>query len=117
MKIAVSSRNAKTISGPASHCPHFLLYETNGLEIVNKTRIQLTSEQIIQNQKDSISTTEDHPLYGIECLITENLGTGVNQSLKEAGIKTVATNATEADGAVSSYLKAVIPPSNGRSRS
>lgn len=117
MKIAVSSRNAKTISGPASHCQHFLVYETNGLDIVTKTRVQLSHDQTMLNYKEPLSTDANHPLFGIQCLISESLGSGINQRLKEDGIKTLATNATEADGAVSSYLKAITPPSRGRSRS
>lgn len=110
MKIAVTSRDKVAVSGPASHCPNYLVYETEGHAILRKQRIVLNPSQLIHLLKTPLSKTENHPLKDIDCLITQNLGEGINQRLKADGIKTVATNAIEADSVVTSYLKAAIPP-------
>lgn len=110
MKIAVTSKNQKEVSGPASHCLNYLIYETKGHQIVSKQEIILTSSQAFHQLKKPLSRLENHPLKGIDCLISQHLGEGINGLLKDDDIKTVATNALEADSMVISYLKATIPP-------
>ena len=69
--------------------------------------IRLTRSEIFSGFNGALSTQPNHPLTGIDCLITANLGNGMNKRLTEDGIKTIATNTTDPDGAVISFLKYV----------
>lgn len=105
MKIAVTSRDQQVVSGPACDCHSYLLYNTIDGQIADKTYIRLTKSEILSNFEGKLSGQPNHPLTGIECLITSSLGDGLNKRLKEDGIKTIATNTQDPDGAVVSILK------------
>ncbi|MBN2866588.1 MAG: hypothetical protein JXK16_11335 [Thiotrichales bacterium] len=109
MKIAVSSANTEKISGPAIACNSFLIYETLNQKIINKRHIRLKSEELLSALKLPLSKLPTHPLNGIECLISESLGTGLSQKMIDQGIQTLATNGMEPDGVVLAYLQLLRP--------
>lgn len=105
MKIAVSSRDQQVVSGPACDCHSFLIYDTEEGAIKDKKSVRLTHSELLSSFKGALSSQPNHPLSGIEYLITTNLGVGMNGRLKQDGIKTIATNSADPDGAVISLLK------------
>lgn len=105
MKIAVSSFSSDKITGPANICGHFILYETLNRQIVSKQNIRLKNDEILSTLKLALSKLPEHPLHGIECLISESLGSGMNQKMVDQGIQTLATNGMDPDGVVLAYLQ------------
>ena len=92
MNIAITSPNAKTISGHAGKCPGYLIYELDQNKIINKFHIKLTKEQVFKNFTGTLSQTPNHPLHGINIFITQSLGEGLNNRLTQDNIKVLTTS-------------------------
>lgn len=105
VKIAVSSANQKQISGPATLCPNFWLYDTDQSRILSKNLVHLRSEELLGKIKGNLSQHQSHLLAKVDCVISRNLGDGLNTMLHDSGIKTLSTNMQDPDSAVLSYLK------------
>lgn len=109
MKIAVSSANQKQVSGPATLCPNFWIYDTDQSKILSKELIHLGSNDTLDKLKGNLSQKTEHALADVSCIISRNLGEGLNTKLLDSGIKTMSTNILDPDSAVLSYLKYVRP--------
>lgn len=105
MKIAVTSFNSMNITGPAKACGSFLIYQIENKQIMNKSHIRLSQSERFDQLKQPLSKLPEHPLHGINCLITESLGQGMFEILDKAGIETLSTNGSDPDGVILAYLK------------
>ncbi|MBV0934859.1 NifB/NifX family molybdenum-iron cluster-binding protein [Marinobacterium weihaiense] len=100
MKIAVTSQNRKAVTEHAGRCRKFWLYTVNNRQIVDKSLLELSKEQSFHDS----SPQDEHPLDGIDVLITAGAGTGLSQRLGKKGIHLFITDETEPDTAIQRFL-------------
>lgn len=105
VKIAVSCANQKQVSGPATLCPNFWVYDTDNTKVLSKELVHLEANEMLENLKGDLSQQKKHPLSDIGCMLSRNLGDGLNTKLHDSGIKTMSTNILDPDSAILSYLK------------
>jgi len=91
MKVAVSSANGKTICGHAGKCPGYLVFEMQGDQKITQLHVKLSRNQILKHFHGLLSQSSDHPLFGINALITKSLGEGLRGRLLRDGIKVIDT--------------------------
>lgn len=104
MKIALTSPNAKTLSGHAGRCPGYLIFTINSEKMVDKQHIKLTKEQVFKHLSGPLSRHTQHPLYGIDAFITQGLGEGLKQRLQQDGIKVFTTDLSDVDEAIIAFM-------------
>ena len=95
MKIAITSPNAKTISGHAGKCPGFLLYDIQDNGHMDKTHIKLAKEDVFKNLAGPLSANPLHPLNSIDVFVTQSLGDGLLSRLQRDNIKVIQTQETD----------------------
>jgi len=95
MKIAVTSANGKTICGHAGKCPGYLIYELNKDQTIRQKHIKLSSSEVLKNVMGQLSSHPEHPLFGINAFITQSLGEGLEERLKQDHIFVLLTNETD----------------------
>ncbi|HHS99354.1 MAG TPA: nitrogen fixation protein [Thiomicrospira sp.] len=105
MKIAVTSPNAKTISGHAGKCPGYLVFEIENNQIINQKHIKLTKEQVFKNFSGPLSKNPQHPLNGIDAFITQGLGDGLKQRLGKDQIKVYTTEQNDPTEIVNAVIQ------------
>jgi predicted Fe-Mo cluster-binding NifX family protein len=93
MKIAFSSPNGKTLAGHAGKCPGFVVMEVNGGEVVASERVKLAKDQVFSQLAGPLSTLPEHPLQGIDKLVTQGCGEGLVRRLAGDGIEVIITDA------------------------
>ncbi|WP_051347272.1 NifB/NifX family molybdenum-iron cluster-binding protein [Thiomicrorhabdus chilensis] len=91
MKIALTSPNARTLSGHAGKCPGFLVFEITDRQIIQQSHIKLNKEQVLRNLKGALSNQADHPLSDINVFVTQSLGEGLQRRLTEQNIEVFQT--------------------------
>ena len=104
MKIAMTSPNAKNISGHAGKCPGYLIYEIDENKNIQKTHLKLAKEQVFQNFSGPLSRSPNHPLNGINIFVTQSIGEGLNRRLNEDGIKVYTTENKDTEEIIQSLL-------------
>jgi predicted Fe-Mo cluster-binding NifX family protein len=104
MKIAVTSQNRKTITGHAGKCRKFWIYEIDDKKIVNKTLLELALEQSFHESP----AAGQHPLDGINVLISGGAGKGLIRRLSNMGIQGLVTPETDPDSAVAAFLSGTL---------
>jgi len=105
MKIAITSPNAKTISGHAGKCPGYLIYEVED-DNITKSHIKLSKEQVFKNFSGALSQNPEHPLHGINVFITQSLGEGLSNRLDQDNIKVYTTAEENPEVIISSIIAA-----------
>ncbi|MBF0187468.1 MAG: hypothetical protein HQL50_06040 [Magnetococcales bacterium] len=105
MKIALTSQNRHSITGHPGKCRRFWIYETSEKEILGREIIDITQEQVF-HQAD---INEEHPLDGVDVLISIKMATWLEDRLAKKGTKALATTETDPDKAVQLYLEGTLP--------
>lgn len=108
MKIAVTSPNAKSISGHAGKCPGFLLYEILANGQYEQTHIKLGKEDVFKNLAGPLSTHPHHPLNGIDVFVTQSLGDGLLSRLERDNIKVIQTQETDPENFIQNLIQNLI---------
>lgn len=93
MKIAITSANGRSICGHAGKCPGFLVYSFEDENSAEPTHIKLKKDQVFKNMNGFLSDNLQHPLYGIDMLITQSLGSCLKTRLQMDNIEVLTTNA------------------------
>lgn len=101
MNIAVSSTDGKTICGHLGKCRSFIIYETDGKEIINKY-LKNTAGACPSHGGGGHNVS---PFDGCHAVITQGMGQGMLNGLVQAGIQPVITDQTDPDTAIISFLK------------
>ena len=104
MKIAITSPNAKTISGHAGKCPGYLVYEVDADRNIRKSHIKLTKEQVFKNFSGPLSKNINHPLSGIDTFVTQSLGEGLNNRLSRDGIRVYLSESSDPEFVIKSLI-------------
>ncbi|BCN93795.1 hypothetical protein THMIRHAM_15800 [Thiomicrorhabdus immobilis] len=106
MKIAITSPNAKTISGHAGKCPGYLIYEIDQDKNIKKSHIKLSKEQVFKNFSGALSQNPEHPLYGISVFITQGLGERLSNRLSQDNIRIYTTTEEDPEVIIQSIVNA-----------
>jgi predicted Fe-Mo cluster-binding NifX family protein len=95
MRIGVTSQNFRTITGHAGKTRRFLIYEADGhSEPREVERLDLPKEMSLHAYHG-----EDHPIYGLQVVITAGCGAGFAQRLTRRGVRVVTTSHTDPSSA------------------
>jgi len=96
MRIGVTSQNFRTITGHAGKTRRFLVFEASaGAEPQEVARLDLPVEMSLHEYHG-----DDHPLFGLDALITQGHGQGFAQRLTRHGVRVIATSASDPLAAV-----------------
>lgn len=91
MRIGITSQNFRTITGHAGKTRRFLVYEATGTEPPREAeRLDLPREMSLHEYRGN-----DHPLYGLDALVTAGCGAGFTQRLARNGVRVVVTSETD----------------------
>ena len=91
MRIGVTSQNFRTITGHAGKTRRFLVFEAlAGAQPREVERLDLPMEMSLHEYHG-----DDHPLFGLDALITQGHGQGFAQRLTRHGVRVIATSASD----------------------
>ena len=99
----MSSQNKKTVTDHAGRCRNFWVYDISNGQVANKTLLKLPIKQSFHETKGA----EEHPLDGIDVLVTGGMSPGLQKRLLQRGIKSIVTTETDPDQVVADLLEAV----------
>jgi len=91
MRIAVTSQNFRSITSHAGMTRRFLIYETQpdgGVAEID--RLDLPKSMSLHQYHGA-----DHPLYGLDVVVTGGCGEGFVQRLGAYGVRVIATAETD----------------------
>lgn len=107
MRIAVTSQNFRTVTGYAGKARRFIIYEVDGPdEIAEITRLDLPMAMAFHGFDDRLQ----HPLDGVDVLITSGAGKGFVMRMARRGIRVVRTGETDPIAAVRGCLAGNLKP-------
>lgn len=104
MKIAFTSPNGKTLAGHAGKCPGYVVVKIEDGKIVDTNRVKLGKDQVFSQLSGPLSAQSDHPLQGIDKLVTQGCGEGLKQRLGVDGIEVIVTEAETPEAFLENYL-------------
>jgi len=88
MRIGITSQNFRTITGHAGKTRRFLIFEAEGGSKPREVeRLDLPKEMSLHEYHG-----DDHPVYGLDVVITASCGSGFVQRLARHGVRVVATS-------------------------
>ncbi len=100
MKIGITSQNFRTITGHAGKTRRFLVFEAeDGGEPREVDRWDLPKEMSLHEFRGT-----EHPLFGLDCLITGGAGAGFVNRLARHGVRVLVTAETDPATAVRKVL-------------
>jgi hypothetical protein len=98
MKIAIATRNYRTVAGHVGQTRHWLLYDLSdhqaGALLPAPRRVELTTDQLFHHFQDDAP----HPLDGVDLVVSANAGDGFVRHMKKRGADVLVTG--ESDPAV-----------------
>lgn len=107
LKIGVSSQNFRTITGHAGKGRRFMVYATHdGTEVKELERLDLPKEMALHEWNGH----GEHPLFGLDYLITGGCGEGFVRKMGSRGVLVRATAETDPVTAVKALLAGTLPP-------
>ncbi len=108
MIIGVTSQNFRTITGHAGKTRRFMIFSADGQgNPQERERLNLPAEMSMHE-----FCGDEHPLYGLDVLITASCGQGFCRRMDERGVKVIATSEDDPQQAVSMVLAGEdLPPS------
>lgn len=105
MRIAVTSRNFKTVTGHAGKTRRFLIYEAQPRsEPVEVERLDLPREMSFHEFAGG-----PHPVDGVRALLTGGAGDGFVRKLAARGIRVFVTGETDPVRAVKGFVQGRVP--------
>lgn len=108
MRIGVTSQNFRTITAHAGRARRFMIYEDFPDGQIQRTgMLDLPVEMSIHE----FPRGAEHPIDGLDVLITGSCGDGFIRKLSARGIRVIVTSETDPETAVSAVLSgAKLPP-------
>ncbi|MCB1787764.1 MAG: nitrogen fixation protein [Gammaproteobacteria bacterium] len=107
MRIGVTSQNFRTITGHAGKTRRFLIFEPQADGTVRETgRLDLPKAMSLHEFRG-----DDHPLFGLDVVVTAGCGEGFLRRLGAHGVRVVATSEPDpATAAVALASGRELPP-------
>ena len=110
MKIAVTSQNRRDITEHGGRCRNFWVFEVDGLQIVNRSLLELPKESSFHDAP----ADAPHPLDGVDVLISGGIGEGLKTRLAQRGIEALVTTERQPERAARAWLAGELPPGEPR---
>jgi len=112
MKIAICSKDYKTISGHAGKARRWLVFSVGDGEALSQPeKVELAKDQVFHHFKDD---TCPHPLDGIDVLITASAGDDFLTRMERRDVSVARTRENDPVRAVKAYLAGELPPPKPR---
>lgn len=111
MRVAVATKDYRTVAGHAGQARQWLMFETapdRPPTLVE--RVELTKPQVIHHWRNE----GPHPLDGIAAVITSSAGDGFVRRMEKLGIVTVMTGEVDAAQAVADWAADSVKPPKPR---
>jgi predicted Fe-Mo cluster-binding NifX family protein len=109
MKVAISYQNGRNVSGHAGRCNRFKVYTIQDNKIASSEDLEFSDEIVFHNVfHDRVIPFNEHPLHGIDVIITGSMGSGFVAKMAMNGIKAVGTSERDADKAMGDYLNGTL---------
>ncbi len=99
MKIAITSQNKKDVTGHAGRCRKFWIYNLENNKVVHKELLEIPREMVFHNHRD-----ENHPIDGVDMLLTGGMGNGLRKRMHAKGIQALIIKETHPDKAIELFL-------------
>jgi len=100
MKIAISSQNFRTVTGHAGKSRRFLVFTPDGAGgVLESERLDLPKEMSLHEFRGL-----EHPLFGMQVVITAGCGDGFVRRLGAHGVQVVTTSAEDPAQAAADFL-------------
>lgn len=114
MRIAVASRDGKTVSGHIGKCPRWIIYQVTeattedaSLDIIRIDEVTLPKELVFHHFRDD----RPHPLLDCAAVIGKSAGESFQAKMQRRGISAVMTAEEDPAKAVADYVRnTVVPP-------
>jgi len=108
MRIAVTSQNFRTISGHAGKTRRFLVFEAGADSV---TPVEIDRLDLPRSMSLHENNGDDHPIYGMDVLLTAGCREGFVRRLAAHGVRVVATSEPDPLRAVAAVMTgADLPP-------
>ena len=105
MKIAVASLNGQTVCGQPGRCRTFIVFDTDGFEVLERENIELSEDYVLQG----FSPEKAHPLDKMDVVIASAIGEGLVNQLQQRDVIAVATSVKNAEEAAQRFLDGDLP--------
>jgi len=105
MKIAVASLNGQTVCGQPGRCRTFIVFDTDGFEVLERENIELSEDYVLQG----FSLEKAHPLDKMDAVIASAIGEGLVNQLQQRDVIAVATSVKDAEEAAQRFLDGDLP--------
>jgi len=102
MKIAVSTTDGRTVCGQLGNCTEFLIFESEGGEIVKREHRKMKACYPIWC--DSGPSNKLNPFLDCQAVISLGMGQGLYDGLVSVGIMPVLTSESNPEDAVRRFL-------------
>ena len=103
MKIAIATKDWRTVSGHAGQARCWLIYDlAPGLErgaLPAPERVELAKEQVLHHFRDE----GPHPLDGVEVVVAGSAGDGFVRHMQKRGAQVLLTGETEPSAALPAF--------------
>ena len=107
MKIAVGTKDYRTIATHGGRTRRFLVYEAEaGADPVETSRIELAEEEVLHLCGDG----RPHPIDAVRVVITGSSGSGFVAHMKRRGIEPVTTIETDPVQAIRGWFAGTLEP-------
>lgn len=101
MKIAVTSQNFRTITNHAGKARRFIIYNVSDDGIIEEVeRLNLPMEMAFHNFQGT-----EHPLDGVDVLISDSFGQGFMNKMARRGIKASLAKDSDIKTSIEYFLK------------
>ena len=91
MRIGITSQNFRTITGHAGKTRRFLIFEAaEGADPREVERLDLPKEMSLHEYHG-----DEHPVYGLDAVITASCGAGFVRRLSGHGVRVFATSESD----------------------
>ena len=102
MRIAVSTTDGKTICGHLGKCKSFIVYNAEGAEVLEKNLLDIGG--LCPGHGADHGAHNVSPFAGCHAVITQGMGQGMMDGLKQANVLPVITDLSDPDVAVAKFL-------------
>jgi len=115
MRIAVASRDGKTVTGHIGKCPHWIIFEvtqsdTDEPVVTEVERITLPKALIFHYYKDE----QPHPLKICHAVIGASAGENFKHKMQQRGMEAIMTAESDPKQAALDYVRHTITPPKPR---
>lgn len=111
MQVAFTTQNRKTITGHAGMCRNFLVFKIENGLISEPRLVEVSKEQSFHELADDTQ----HPLDGVDLLLSGSMGFGLQQKLARRGLRALITSETDPSLAIRALLNGTLLLQNASS--